>query len=38
MFFIIEKKEKATFDFHKILLLLFDMYKNGNSKDCKFTE
>ena len=29
MFFIIEKKN------HNLLQLLFDMYKNGNSKDCK---
>ena len=31
MFFINEKKEEATF--HKL-----SMYKNGNSKDCKFTK
>ena len=29
MFFIIEKKEETTFDFSQ-------MYKNENSKDCKF--
>ena len=30
------KKKKLLLIFHKILYLLFDMYKNGNSKDCKF--
>ena len=34
MFFIIEKKEETTFDFSQ--MMSFDMYKNGNSKDCKF--
>ena len=38
MFFITEKKKKLLLIFHKILYLLFDMYKNGNSKDCKFTK
>ena len=35
MFFIIEKKKKPLLISHKILQLLFDMYKNGNSEDCK---
>ena len=39
MFFITEKKEETTFDFfHKILYMLFDIYKNGNSKDRKVTK
>ena len=32
------KKKKPLLIFHKILLLLFDMYKNGNLKHCKFTK
>ena len=35
---LLRKKKKPLLIFHKILQLLFDMYKNGNSKDCKFTE
>ena len=40
MFFIIEKKEETTFNFsqNSVIVVSFDMYKNGNSKDCKFTE
>ena len=38
MFFIIEKKEEITFDFSQNSKVFFHMYKNGNSKDCKFTE
>ena len=38
IFFIIEKKKKLLLIFHRILQLLFDMYKNGNSKDCKVTK
>ena len=39
MIFIIEKKEETIFDFsqNSVVDMLFDMYKNGNSKDCKFT-
>ena len=33
MFFIIEKEEETTFDMY--IYILFDMYKSGNSKDCK---
>ena len=36
MFFIIEKKKKLPWISHKILPLLFSMYKIGISKDCKF--
>ena len=37
MLFIIEKNKKLFLIFHKSLVKLFlDMYKNGNSKDCKF--
>ena len=36
MFFIIEKKEETTFDFSQNSVV--GMYKNGNSKDFKFTE
>ena len=35
MLFIIEKKEEIALISHKILYLLFDMYKNGNSEDFK---
>ena len=35
MFFISEKKEETTFDFSQNSVTV-DMYKNGNSKDCKF--
>ena len=35
IFFIIEKIEETTFDFSQNSVILFDMYKNGNSKDCK---
>ena len=33
---LLRKKKKLILIFHKILSLLFDIYKNGNSKDCKF--
>ena len=35
MFLLLRKKKKLLLIFNKILQLLFDMYKNGNSKDCK---
>ena len=35
MLFIIEKKEETALISQKILYLLFDMYKNGNSEDFK---
>ena len=35
MFLIIEKKEETTSDFSQNSGTVFDMYKNGNSKDCK---
>ena len=38
MFFITEKKKKKPLVSHKILQLFFNMYKDGNSKNCKFTE
>ena len=38
MFFIIEKKEETTFDFSQNSVVVFDMYKNRNSKDFKFTK
>ena len=36
MFFIIEKKEETTFDFSQNSVTVVCMYKNRNSKDCKF--
>ena len=38
MFFIIEKKEETTFHFSQNSAFVVYMYKNGNSKDCKFTK
>ena len=38
MFFIIEKKEETTFDFSQNSVVVVCMYKNGNSKDRKFTK
>ena len=37
MFFIIEKKEETIFDFSQTLFDMY-MYRNRNSKDCKFIE
>ena len=37
MFFIIEKKEETAFDISQNSAVV-DIYKNGNSEDCKFTE
>ena len=35
---LLRKNKKPLLIFHKTLQWLFDMYKNGNSKDCKFTQ
>ena len=35
---LLRKKKKPLLISHKILWLLFDIYKTGDSKDCKFTE
>ena len=32
----LRKRRKQFLIFHKILRLFFNMYKNGDSKDCKF--
>ena len=36
--FIEKKKEETTFEFSQNSVTVFCMYKNGTSKDCKFTE
>ena len=39
MFFVIKKLEQTIFDFSQnsvTVVWLYAIYKNGNSKDCKF--
>ena len=39
MFFVIKKLEQTIFDFSQnsvTVVWLYDIYNNGNSKDCEF--